>query len=437
MSIDQNSPESDEHGCSEVLPGFLDKLLGKVPADARGLVYECLGGKKCTLLSSVNKTWRAEIESATISWKRMLDQELDIKANIGSSDSLLKLFGEEYRYSNCTHLNQEMSVTARLPVEAVTSELMNDRYFLVIGGFSYHSQGGTPVVQIYDLQNNWHNLVRCMNASRYGHTSSHIGDGKILLLGGFPWGGYVGLAPPAMIQWTERSRQIRDIDFQPTQLLLDFDLCYHTADRIKTDEGDFVVTFGGTRDQGACNDVFVYNIETGSFEEKSFPEDDPLPSPRAGHCSAVIGGDQLYIFGGVMSDSSYVRTGSLCSDDPVWKLDCSKWKWTRISDVPSEVIPYMGGQAVHLNGKEILLLGGNYDHDDPWTASRFNLETKKATRLDSDEVRFFRDTHTVQKWGKRVIVHGGSETRQSINRGGPCPHVVIRPDILRMTESEI
>lgn len=428
-SSDVESYESEEESEEplEIIPGFLDEFLKRIPADSRGVVYECLGGKKAALLSSVNQTWRAEVMNASNSWKRFYEQEFNMKPK-GTTD-YVKLYADEYRFSKCTHLNQECSISPQCPVEAVSSELLDDRFFLVIGGFSYQASGGTPIVQIIDMEGNTCTMVPCMAATRYGHSSTHLGDGRILLLGGFPWGGYVGLAPPAMIQWDSQNCTIESSDIGRN---IQFDLCYHTADFISTDEGDFVVTFGGVRDDGATSDVFVYNIATGEWDLKEF-EDQSGPSPRAGHCTAVLDDNQLYIFGGLYSEQAYVRSGRPV-EDLVWKLDCTTWTWTRIPDVPNQCIPYMGGQACHLSNKEFLILGGNYAQRDHWTVSRLNVETRKATRLDRNGVRFFRDTHTIQKFGKKIIVHGGSQTRRSINRGGPCMHMVVRPDVLRMNE---
>lgn len=424
-SSEENENAMEKEEAEERFPGFCDKLLKIIPGDTRGLVYQYLGGKKTSLLSSVNKSWHEELQNSNNAWKRILKNEFGIKGD--EAMNLAQTFASEYRFANCLHLNREAQFQAQVEVEAMASVVMQDRFVLVIGGFSYRTSGGTPIVEVIDVQEGTARVNSCNAATRYGHSATHLGDGRILLLGGFPWAGYAGLAPPEMIQWEESTRRVQPADINPD---IQCDTRYHTANYVETNEGRFVVVFGGVRDDGSTNDVFVYNIDSDEWSQKTFECTEP--SPRGGHCSTIIG-DKLYIFGGIYSHQCYVRNGSATADN-VWVLDCSKWEWEEIRGVPKKVVPYMGGQVTHLSGDWVLILGGNHDCRNGWTCSRFNVKTRKSVKLDKPNFSFYRDTHSMQKFNKRIIVCGGSRTSRCRE---PCFNLILRPDTIDMSENAV
>lgn len=107
-----------------------------------------------------------------------------------------------------------------------------------------------------------------------------------------------------------------------------------------------MVLFGGFKNDGErCNESYIFHFGDHRWERINSPSKE-LPAPRAGH-SAVVNGDDMYIFGGKDSE---IRM------DDLWKFNLKTYEWTRITapDQPSTRC----GHNAQLWGQYMIVYGG-------------------------------------------------------------------------------
>eukprot|EP00959_Pyramimonas_sp_CCMP1952_P081919 1711431-Pyramimonas_sp.AAC.1 len=68
---------------------------------------------------------------------------------------------------------------------------------------------------------------------------------------------------------------------------------------------------------GASNDLYLYDVDSDSWEQKK--SGGAVPSGRHGH-SALVAGDSMYVFGGY---------GGSCNQD-LFRLDLKTWEWEEL-----------------------------------------------------------------------------------------------------------
>ena len=110
--------------------------------------------------------------------------------------------------------------------------------------------------------------------------------------------------------------------------------------------GNTMILFGGFKNDGErCCETYIFHFGDHRWEKILSPSKES-PAPRAGH-SAVVNGDDMYIFGGKDSD---VRMNDL------WKLNLKTYEWTQI--LSPEAPSTRCGHNAQIWGQYMIIYGG-------------------------------------------------------------------------------
>jgi len=249
---------------------------------------------------------------------------------------------------------------------------------LMFGGNTFTSD-----TWIYDLgANNWTQMTPATNPGyRTDHAMAYIGDDQVLLFGGYDDGGY------------DDETWVYDLSEDSwTQMFPATNPGIRRWHAMASIGGDQVVMFGG--DENHLNDeTWVYDLSANTWTQ-IIPA--VSPSARWDHDMASIGGDQVVLFGGYDNIAP--------TSDETWIYDLSDSTWTLMATDTKPSVRRDHAIAL-IGGDQVVLFGGDaggfsaetwiYDlSDSAWTemippASPLERHSHAMASLGTDQALLF------------------------------------------------
>ena len=220
-----------------------------------------------------------------------------------------------------------------------TATLLNDGTVLIAGGSSLSSEATLNSAEIYNpVTGSFVLLPSTLNTARVGHTATLLGNGQVLIVGGYdPATGII-----ADSELYDPNAQIF-IDLGNTNT----PRFHHTATLLQN--GQVLITGGETdpTPSGAYNTAELFNPQTWIFS----PLSAAMVSGREGHAATVLNDGTVLITGGDLPGAGSLNTAEIYNP--------SSGAFNSVSAAMAS--PRIFHDANLLNGGKVLLSGGEDD----------------------------------------------------------------------------
>jgi hypothetical protein len=185
-----------------------------------------------------------------------------------------------------------------VPRAAHTATRLLDGRVLVAGGCSRQGCGGNDEAarsELFDPLTDTFSAGAAMTVPRAGHTATLLGDGRVLIIGGYEAEGRPPLASAEVYDPASGIFMPAGEMAQPRGS--------HTATPL--DDGRVLVAGGVAGRGGVLDTVEIYDPATGQFLPAA-----PLPAPRAIHAAVRLGSGEVLVVGGRSLDDEAVIASS-------------------------------------------------------------------------------------------------------------------------------
>ena len=227
-----------------------------------------------------------------------------------------------------------------------TATLMNDGTVLVAGGSDLANEETLDSAEIYNPATGTFTLLsNTLNTARVGHTATLMGNGQVLIVGGYdPETGLIADA---------------ELYDPPTQTFIDLGdtkapRYAHTATVLQNGQ---VLIAGGETDPiptAAYNTAEIFDLPSQTF--KLVPV--PMISTREGHAAVLLNNGQVLITGGDIPGTGSLNTAEIY--DPISN--------TFAAVTSLMTVPRVSHVMTVLNGGKVLIMGGATDSPGSSTA---------------------------------------------------------------------
>jgi N-acetylneuraminic acid mutarotase len=258
-----------------------------------------------------------------------------------------------------------------------TATLLGNGKVLVTGGYSGH--GAIQEAEVYDPGTNTWSSAGSMASPRSSHTATLLGNGKVLVVGGFSSGGYSGYLQTAEVYdpgtntWSSAGSMA-----SPRGL--------HTATLL----GNGKVLVAGGSGSGYLQTAEVYDPGTNTWSSAG-----SMASPRGLHTATLLGNGKVLVAGG-SSGSSALQTAEV--------YDPGTNTWSSASSMAS---PRGLHTATLLGNGKVLVAGGRSSSSALQTAEVYDPGTN--TWSSAGSMTSPRIDHTATLLGNgKVLVAGGN-----------------------------
>jgi Kelch motif/Galactose oxidase, central domain len=264
-----------------------------------------------------------------------------------------------------------------------TATLLGDGHVLIAGGWT--SGNPTSSAELYDSTTNTFTRIKDMTQARADHTATLLDNGKVLIVGGMQRdaGSLKALASAELYDPSTGT-------FEKTGSL-ETARAVHTS--VLLGDGTVLVIGGAEPRWTALGSVERYGVETGTFTTVG-----GLNTPRWKHAATLLEGDSVLILGGTEIDDYAARLRSA----EVFKgvADVA----TRLKDMNSQRYKFFASLATLANGN-VLVAGGSSQ------AELFDVTSQTFQSINGDlSANWSFMTATALQDG-RVLLIGGYDER--------------------------
>lgn len=246
-----------------------------------------------------------------------------------------------------------------------------------------------PAIQAGETRLNGVQPTADMHVARMAHTATTLGDGRVLVAGGFTSEASATLGAEVFDPGTERFATLPRMNSLRQS---------HTATVLASGKVLMVGGYAASATTTASAEVFDPSTNT-------FTATGSLLSPRAGHIAVRLANGKVLIAGGIGPDWSFLSTAELY--DPVTG---------RFSATGSMTVARESHTAVRLQDGRVLITGGHKGRRADITlyasAEAYSPATETFTRVGDMRVRRHKHDAVMLRDG-RVLVSGGADERDS------------------------
>ncbi|MGI6524726.1 MAG: kelch repeat-containing protein [Bdellovibrionota bacterium] len=192
-------------------------------------------------------------------------------------------------WESCSGLESTVNGTARTKHSAI---LLDSNKVLIVGGQSAITPAAieSDVTQLYDyITDSWQESGS-LNTARYGHTTTLLSNGHVLVAGGYntTTDTYLSNAEdynPTDDLWTSSAIQVARTNHSATTLL-----------------NDTLLLIGGKNSSGRLNSAEIYNGTSWTTVTET------LTNARDGHTATLLPDGRVVVIGGQSSDSAALKS---------------------------------------------------------------------------------------------------------------------------------
>ena len=235
----------------------------------------------------------------------------------------------------------------------------------------------TPMIDLVSLQN--------MESTRAAHSSSKIGEGRILIAGGMS---QATLADAIVYNYADDVLEKIGPMIERRQS--------HTADVLSN--GEVILTGGYNDDWKVTSSIEIFSPLTNSFSKIG-----DLLQERSGHLSAVISDEEILFVGGIGNNWNYLRSAEIFN-----------FRTRKSRMVGSMSDPREGHILQSLGGDKYLVSGGHSGRREHVTiyssAEIFDVKTERFRKVTPMTTR--RHKHdSIQLEDGKILILGGADER--------------------------
>lgn len=313
--------------------------------------------------------------------------------------------GPDHQRSGTARAGGSPEMTVPRAVHKAT--VLHDGRVLFTGGCTLAGCGGFEQGQtseVFDPASRRFVTGPAMTTPRAGHTATLLGDGRVLLVGGYPGEGRPALATAEVFDpATNTFRPVADLSEQRAD---------HTATVMP--DGRVLIAGGTTGTGGALSSTEVFDPATNRFGAGS-----SLTTARSGHVAVSTAG-RLVLIGGTSDLESAMATTDVL-DHGVWspgpRLRQARTKHAAVV-LPDRTVLVIGGAPSpegreRLASTELLSLGSNRTRPGPaLSEGQYKLEGAVTSLVDG---------RVVIAGGRQVDVYDPGTGKMSVLPGAAVP----------------
>ena len=374
----------------------------------------CAIGNKKAILILEKETWIFSEDNnqwTNIKSKVMPNGKKAIAALLDENQVLLQYHNETWSF-NISELNWELVIRENLVTARNEFGLCNldDNRIILFGGIINDKIGFQNDTWIYDLNTKeWTNASpKTKPPGRAGHVLCNIGNGKILMFGGYDgtkgqeYWEYFSLGDTWLYDVNENIWTQLKPKKSPNKRL-HYGMSYISDNK--------AILFCGLYDKKDEWNSFIY-METSTWlfnlSDTSWTEikTKDYPEPRELHSMSYIDDDKIILYGGVKCESVGTNGKRYNRYDDTWIFDLSDSNWNKIN-IELSPVSREGHSLCYLGNDNVLLFGGSVGtyNNETWI---FNLKKSNWNKISTSNQPAPRFLHgSASLAGYRAVMFGG------------------------------